>query len=359
MLGGINVKVTRNVMPIADLYNEMEDSKLTINKTYQRSHGLWPDNSRAFFIDTILNEFTFPKITIRQKIDIKTKKAVKEVVDGQQRLTTIRDFINNKFALTSVSKRYKGYKFEHLDQNEQDSFLAYEVSIDAVVSGNDDEVLELFRRINSYTLPLNAPEKRHAEFQGEFKWFILDLVGKYSPMLESNKILTLRGISRMEDADLFTELSEVVLKGIINRSVASLYKLYKENDKIMDNKEETKDRIESALDYIKVDFEEICSSGILNNYLFYSLFAALIYNKYGIKNVKERDVGGCATIGHFTTDSSSAKVNVLRLLDAFEQKDAAGMYGEFVKACSSSTHRVGNRIVRLKWFVRALQDQLE
>ena len=39
--------------------------------------------------------YLFPKITIRQTINLDNKKSIREVVDGQQRLLTIRDFINN------------------------------------------------------------------------------------------------------------------------------------------------------------------------------------------------------------------------------------------------------------------------
>lgn len=88
------------------------------------------------------------------------------------------------------------------------------MSTDTVISATDDEVLEIFRRINSYTLPLKEPEKRHASYQGEFKWFIKDLLDLYSPMLDRYKILSLREISRMVDAELMTELSQVILDGV-------------------------------------------------------------------------------------------------------------------------------------------------
>src|SRR5690606_4079578 len=161
------MKITRNVMTISDLNQWLEERSLVINNKYQRAGGLWPKNARSFFIDTILNGFTFPKVTIRQTIDLKTRKSIREVVDGQQRLTTIRDFINDKITLSNVSKKYKGFTFSDLDEEIQESFLAYEVSLDTIVTGTTDEVLEIFRRINSYTLPLNPPEKRHATYQGE------------------------------------------------------------------------------------------------------------------------------------------------------------------------------------------------
>ena len=68
------MKIIRNTIPISDLYNLMIESELTINRTYQRSSGLWPQNARSYFIDTLLNDFPFPKIVVRQTVDLKTKK---------------------------------------------------------------------------------------------------------------------------------------------------------------------------------------------------------------------------------------------------------------------------------------------
>ncbi|KQU27243.1 hypothetical protein ASG65_01400 [Bacillus sp. Leaf13] len=352
------MKITRNVITISDLNQWLEEGSLNINNKYQRAAGLWPKNARSFFIDTILNGFTFPKVTIRQTIDLKTRKSIREVVDGQQRLTTIQDFINGFIKLSNVSKKYKGHTFSDLEEETQEAFLAYEVSVDTIVTGTTEEVLEIFRRMNSYTLPLNAPEKRHATYQGEFKWFILDLVEKYSPLLQTYDILTLREISRMVDADLITELSQVVITGVFSRSSSNLEKLYKEFDSNFENRELIEERITDTMDFIKNNLEPVCRSGMITNYLFYSLFSALIYNKYGIENVEPNKVNGLGTINDFSSDSTNSIQNISELLSALDEKDETGRFGEFIKACSASTHTLNNRITRLKWLVAALQNEL-
>ena len=48
------MKIIRNTMPIADIYNLMKTNELQVNRQYQRSQGLWPNNARAYFIDSIL-----------------------------------------------------------------------------------------------------------------------------------------------------------------------------------------------------------------------------------------------------------------------------------------------------------------
>jgi Protein of unknown function DUF262 len=351
------MKIIRNTIPISDIFNLMVENELTINRTYQRSQGLWPQNARSYFIDTLLNEFPFPKIVIRQIVDLKTKKTKREIIDGQQRLTTIKDFIEDKLKLSNVSREYQGLQFSNLPDDLKSRFLSYEVSTDTVVSATEGEVLEIFRRINSYTLPLKEPEKRHASYQGEFKWFIKDLLDLYSPVLEKYKILTLRDVSRMADAELLTELCQIILDGVKSKNPQLLGKIYKEHDDSFLLKEDVRTKVTETLDFIKVDLNQVLESEALKGFSFYSLFSALIYNRYGIVNIFTNDLDNLEVIGEYTVDTNQAIQNILELLDLAEQKDEKGKYSDFVKASTSTTTSSPNRKTRLKWFVKALQNK--
>jgi len=362
------MKIIRNTIPISDLFSQMVEHELIINRAYQRSEGLWPLSARSYFIDTLLNEFPFPKIVIRQTIDLKTKRTKREIIDGQQRLTTIKSFIDDDFKLSNTSTDYKGLKFSDLSDDLQSKFLSYEVSTDTVTSATESEILEIFRRINSYNLPLKEPEKRHASYQGQFKWFIKELLDLYSPMLQEYKIFTLREISRMSDAEMITELCQIILDGIRTRRAEFLDKIYENNDKNFDRRDELYIKVTETLDFIKVEFNQILESEVLKSYSFYSLFSALIYNRYGISNVSTDEVDGLEPTGQYTSNTSQAIQNILELFNVDEEQmnvdeddNNAGKNDSFskvLKGAAGATTTDGNRRLRLKWLVKALQNKL-
>lgn len=349
------MKILRNTLPISDIYNMLKNGELTINRSYQRGTGLWPENARSYFIDTVLNEFPFPKVVMRQVVDLKTKKSRREIIDGQQRLTTIRDYIDNKFKLTSVSKQYKGNKFEDLPEEISTKLLSYEVSIDNIVTASTDEILEVFRRINSYTLPLNTSEKRHATFQGEFKWFISDLTEYATPFFEKYQTLSIREISRMADADLITECCQIKLQGIKNRSAKNLNDLYSTNDIHFEEEEEMRSVFLNTFNFIKDNLLDVFENCSVPSYIFYSLMGALIFNKYGFPDDKE-DMNDFNTSNQYVSNIDNARDHLIRMFTELEDREEHGTYEDFVKASVATTHSYKNRLTRIQSILTVLQE---
>lgn len=345
------MKIIRNTKTISELYESLKKGDIIINREYQRSDRLWPQNSRSYFIDTVLNEYPFPKIVLWQKLDIHTKKIVNELIDGQQRLTTIRDFIDNKFKLSSVSKKYAGKEFDTLNDEEKRIILTYEVSLDNIISADDQEILEIFKRLNSYTLVLSKMEQRYATYQGEFKWFINDLTEIITPFLRKYEILTDREISRMADDDLLTECCQIYLNGIIARSNSKLDGLYRENDKEFPLKEKLRCIILQTFEYLRVNFIELFESNHIASYNFYSIMGAFIYRKFGFYS-DDNNFNNMTESLHenFCSNVYETKNNLLNLFSVlnrdFQEENITNIdknLFDFREASSASTHTMKNR----------------
>src|SRR3546814_11326305 len=101
-------------------------------------------------------------------MDRLTRGIRKEIVDGQQRIKTIVRFHEDGLSLQGESK-YAGKRFSDLDEEIQNKFVSYTVSVDVIRNATRAEIIQMFRRMNAYTLPLNEPKKRNYYFKGAFK----------------------------------------------------------------------------------------------------------------------------------------------------------------------------------------------
>lgn len=104
------MRVVPSNFTVADYCNGMKDRSILINREYQRSPKVWPPAARSYLIDTILSGYPVPKFSLYQKTELRTRKTVKEIVDGQQRSQAILDFFNEDLRLSGKSI-YAGKKF--------------------------------------------------------------------------------------------------------------------------------------------------------------------------------------------------------------------------------------------------------
>ncbi|RYD74154.1 MAG: DUF262 domain-containing protein, partial [Verrucomicrobiaceae bacterium] len=148
-------------MTIAELHDQFTNGTIYVDHDYQRSLA-WPVAAQSFLIDTILCGYPLPGLCLSQTTNLKTRQTKKAIVDGQQRTLAIVTFIDNKFRVTTKASKYVGKNFEQLDEEDQQNFLAYALNVDLFTNATDDDVREVFRRMNWYTAPANDQEKRHS-----------------------------------------------------------------------------------------------------------------------------------------------------------------------------------------------------
>lgn len=341
--------VTTSSFTIAEYCGQMDRDEIVVNREYQRSQQVWPPAARSYLIDTILLGYPIPKLTLFQKTDLRTRRTIKEIVDGQQRSTALLSFMNGRFRLSSRSPN-AGRRFSQLDEADQHRFLEYSLSADILSGATEDEIRELFRRINSYTVPLNDQEKRHAVYQGAFKWFIVELSEQYAKVLKAMGVYGERQLTRMADAQLFAELVRAMSKGIATSQPSDLDDLYRRHEAEFEDQGAVKVRFDRSFDRL-MSWSDLHQGPLMRPYNFYSLFLAVSHSLepvealqevYAIEEARDLDDGQCLS-------------NLALLADALDQPDEHPSFLDFITAATQATNVVTQRRIRFQWFCRAME----
>jgi len=339
---------------LIDLIDMIKRNEVVINRDYQRGSSLWPDSARTYFIDTILEGYPFPAVYLYQSINPKTSRPIKELVDGQQRITTIKDFMDNKFKIGKASDSYAGMYFSDLADEERLTFLGYQIHTSTILSATRPELLEMFRRMNAYTAPLNPQERRHAEFQGKFKWFIVELADETSSVLEEYNILTPKLLSRMGDSEFIADLVVALEHGIVTKSGNHINKLYKAYDKSFDKRQEYVDLINGFFNFIRINLSPLSNTFLMKSYVIHSLFCAYAYLHNALPQGEKNSIPleGPRTFDPILSDST---IEYLRsMAGAHEEQDEEGEFSVYVKACLSSTTQLPQRLARTTELIKAI-----
>jgi len=272
---------TYSVNDFREWHNRKE---LELQPKFQR-RSVWSDKARSYLIDSIIRGKPIPKIFIRQDIDPKTKKTVREVVDGQQRLRTILGFLQDGFKISKAhSTEYGGKFYSTLPDEVQTGILKYELSVDLLLDAPDKEVLDIFARLNSYAVKLNPQELRNATYFGEFKTLVYSLALEYISFWTKNRIFTDAEILRMDEAELASDLLVALLEGVKSRkTIDTYYKKYddelKERGKLTQNFQKTMDVIGT------LSGGALINTPFASPVLFYSLFCAIYHHLHGLPNI--------------------------------------------------------------------------
>jgi len=176
---------------ISDLVDLIKRERLILQPEFQRNL-VWTPKHKEAFIDTILKGLPFPEVYIAQKgVDLDTLETQEVVVDGQQRLSSICEYIQD----SSFCKNIK--KYSELTYDEKKAFLNYDVTIRDLKDASSEIIKDIFRRINQTKYNLSPIEIQHAIYDGEFISTGYDILDR----LDSQKLIIFNDseISRMSD----------------------------------------------------------------------------------------------------------------------------------------------------------------
>jgi Protein of unknown function DUF262 len=267
-----------------------KNSRLTLRPPFQRK-PVWTEKQRCSLVESILLEIPVPEIYIQVS---QGEDGVEEygVVDGQQRLRTILQFIgieeeadqhanedNNSFKLDRlpVTSMFKDKSYADLTLDQKKRFFQYEICVRLLYTENTDEVEDVFKRLNKFTMPLKAQELRNATYHGAFAKLAEKLAD--NEFWAVNRIVTPASIRRMGDIEMMSDL----LIGLIHgpqggaaKVIDEYYAQYEQYDDEIPGQAKLIHRFKETLDTVNDLFPDLSKTPRWGNRAdFYSLFQAL------------------------------------------------------------------------------------
>jgi hypothetical protein len=164
---------------IKTIIGRIFDDELKLQPDFQRGE-VWPDSKKRRLIDSILRNWYVPPIHVIELDNYKT-----EVLDGQQRLVSIRDFVSNKIKIDgniepfdNYIKSLDGMCYKDLNNAVKRNFDGFTIRFIKVTDYKAEEPGELFYRLNQPT-NLTSAEQRNAYF-GPARDQVKEIVKKFT-----------------------------------------------------------------------------------------------------------------------------------------------------------------------------------
>lgn len=327
---------------VVEYCGKFDRKELVVNRDYQRHDNVWPTPARSFLVESILLGYPIPKLSIWEITDLATRSTLYEIVDGQQRTKAIVDYYHNRFAVSERSEivEARGKRFDDLPGELKAAFIKFRLSADIFTGATPEEIRELFRRINSYTVSLNAEEQRHARCQGPMKWFIYELCRLVDPTLLRLDVFGEKQLARMQDAKFIAEIVHATIYGIQTTKARQLDKLYTDFDKAFPQREDLERRMLEALVAIQ-GIAELDGTEIAKPHNFYALYLAVMHAQNSVEalEVIRRSTGRLRSLEEIAR-------RLMAISAILEADDAPDEFRDLWKAASEKTNTADTRSVR-------------
>jgi hypothetical protein len=186
--------------PLQSIYGWFAQSRLHVNRRYQRKL-VWTLTEKQQLVSSVFNGYPIPAVLLAERDD------GYEIIDGLQRLFTLTSFVETSFPssdgrffnvdefATAKNRREHGVfttaaNAPLIDASEVSRFLDYPLAVSIMRGASEDDIDEVFSRINTYGHRLSDQERRQAGVQGEFSDTVRTLASELRGDV-SNDILTL------------------------------------------------------------------------------------------------------------------------------------------------------------------------
>ncbi|MBN1461729.1 MAG: DUF262 domain-containing protein [Armatimonadetes bacterium] len=317
-----------------------QEGQIRLAPEFQRN-AVWPRSAKAYLIDTILVERPMPLFFFQRGRSAQTGRSIYSVVDGQQRLRAIFEFLDDRFSLTeSEDERFQNKRFSELGETLQNAILNYNLTVEELTGYGENDIEDIFVRMNKYVVKLSPQEIRHARAEGRFFECVEELAKL--PYWSEQHIFTKGQLTRMRSAEFSAELVILLIEGPQDKK-ASVDLYYRQYQTRFPQEAEVKQRLRSYLVWIATALPELRTSRLRKPTHLYSLIGALDSLTLGGKlpRTLSPQTAGRA-LGMFEKELSSKKPSRRAI--------------NYLAAAGRQTDNIGPRTIRIETFTAILAD---
>ncbi|WP_344326772.1 DUF262 domain-containing protein [Streptomyces macrosporus] len=159
-------------LSLSTLVDDIERERLLLSIEYQRKY-VWDRSKASRLIESFLLNIPVPVCYFAENED-----GSYEVIDGLQRIQTIKDFLTGKFALRGVSvvSEFEGLYYEELPLKEQRRLSNRTIRCIVITDDSHPDIkFDVFERLNTGSAMLAAQELRNCIYRGELNTFLKEL----------------------------------------------------------------------------------------------------------------------------------------------------------------------------------------
>lgn len=219
----MGLSYNRHELKVQQIFSDFKEGNLVVDISYQR-RSIWLDRDKIRLIETILLGLIIPEVYFWDaETDPDTGKTITHIVDGQQRINAVVEFISNEFKLVKehllndeIKDKYGDKRFEDLSSDDKILIWTFNLSIVHIKDKSMEEIRNIFYRLNLTDYSLNDQERRHSNVWGLFA----NLTKEISELSfwDDYNLFNYGDVKRMKDEEFCSSLILLARKGIINQT---------------------------------------------------------------------------------------------------------------------------------------------
>lgn len=327
---------------INQIVKGMANGTIRFDNAIQRGY-VWDKKRASLLIDSVLREYPVPPIfTIKtdEKIKVKSKEvSVYDCIDGKQRSTAFKLFMENEFALTGLEPIIQsdgseidinGKTFEELDEEMQDAIKSYTLTVYYFSDITDEEVAEMMSRLNNGKVLTGTENARIKAKQ-------LDTIKELASHNLLTNYLTEKAIKGYANEDIIIKFALLLSDQteLSNKNVREAYETYNFGESTCRSITDTMDFVLEAIED-STDDKKLIKRMTSKANLITILYVAHEYL-----------VNGNSDVSEFAD----------RLAEFFDGTEGATISDDYNSACTNGTMRSANVLTRNDEFYKYVMGE--